>query len=102
MRHRPGIARWLTAAGSVLLAAALCPVGTLAQCAMCSTAIGSNAGFARGFAISIIFLLSTLFAVVVVFLALVLSHTRTLGRRPRPAAAGQETPTLVRPSASLS
>ena len=99
MIHRPRFACRLTAAASILLAAVLCPAGAWAQCAMCSTAIGSSAGFARGFAISIIFLLSTLLTVIGGFVALVLSHTRVPRRLPRPEGPGQDTPSLVPPSA---
>lgn len=82
-----GVARRLAVAGLALCGCLFRPAVIHAQCAMCSTAIGSNAGFARGFAVSIIFLLTTLAAVVGGFIALVLSQGRAPRRQPGAASA---------------
>ncbi len=71
------VAPRLAALGTALLFCVLHSAELGAQCAMCSTAVGSSAGVARGFAVSIIFLLSTLSAVVGGFIALVLSQARS-------------------------
>lgn len=87
MDHR-GVTARLLAAGTALLACVLCSVDAGAQCAMCSTAVGSSAGVARGFAVSIVFLLSTLSAVVGGFVALVVSRTRETPAVRRAAERG--------------
>jgi hypothetical protein len=76
------VGRGVTAAACLLVPAAAGEIA--AQCAMCGTAMGSRGGFARGFTISVIFLLSTLTLVVAGFVRLVLA--RTLGRDPLSAA----------------
>ncbi len=78
--------RSLRTAGVVLLLSLAGPSAALAQCAMCGTAIGSS-GYARGFAISVIFLLITLLLVVLGFVGLVVSQARTRdASRPEAAA----------------
>ena len=68
--------------GAAALASCLAaPSRALAQCAMCGTAVGSS-GFARGFAISVLFLLSTLLLVVLAFVGLVLTRARSRDARP--------------------
>ncbi len=80
--------RALRYSGAGLLAAVLLrPQAALAQCAMCSTAIGSSGGFARGFAVSILFLLTTLLLMVLAFVGLVISRDRSR-RETQATAAG--------------
>jgi hypothetical protein len=70
------IGRWLVAASCLI--AGLVPRVVAAQCAMCGTAMGSRGGFARGFTISVLFLLSTLILVVAGFVRLVV--VQSIGR----------------------
>src|SRR5947209_18870179 len=82
--------RWRAGGVSAALAALLLHASpAIAQCAMCSTAIGSSARFARGFAISIVFLLSTLLLVVLAFVRLVLIRARSASAERAHAAHGR-------------
>jgi len=92
MRART-IGRWLVAASCPL--AGLLSGEITAQCAMCGTAMGSRGGFARGFTISVLFLLSTLILVVAGFVRLVV--VQSIGRDEGRVDAGSRRSLPARP-----
>jgi len=72
-------ARWLAAALTLFVTGL---PETAAQCAMCGSAMGSRGGFARGFTISVLFMLSILALMVGGFIALVRARNRALETGP--------------------
>lgn len=74
----PGPVRWTRSLAAALAILAAHATEAAAQCAMCGSAMGSRGGFARGFILSVLFLLSTLALLVAGFVVLVWARNRSL------------------------